>query len=277
MNAYRIFEDLRDNVVEASAAHWDDAEILRKMNKSQRKAATLVLSSPGDWLLKSDDITVSDSLLTLPDDCAKPVYMEDENGIEIPVTNSIRERRLTRVNESSLEGGGVSAYLGGNSIAINQESYSGTVTLWYQQRVPDLHYGSAGTGSGASALVLDSDNEPSMIDDYYNGVYVEIMTASGADIRSLVSDYDFATFKMTITGTPTAANDTYGTITVLPIECIQFIIADATCALLAKPGSSLDPRYFEFFLEERKWAAKDLRNFLATRLHGGMRQRSREI
>lgn len=269
MNAYRMMEDLRDNVVESSAAHWDDAEILRKMNKSQRKAATIVLSSQGDWLLKSKAVTPVASVITLPDDCAKPVYMENAtNNVEIPITGTVREREMSD--------GYIDAYFVGNTLVINTDDYTEGVTLWYQRRVPNLHFGTAGTGSGASALVLDANNEPSMVDDYYNDMVVEVITAAGADIRSTISDYTFADFTAVITGTPTAANDTYGLISALPEECMQFIIADATCALLAKPGSSLDPKYFEFFLEERKWAARDMRSFLSTRLHGGTRSRTRE-
>lgn len=277
MNAYRMFEDLRDNVVESVAAHWDDAEILRKMNKSQRKAATIVLSSPGDWLMKSATLTPSSSLVTLPNDCAKPVYMEDySSGVEIPLRGTVRERRMTRPETSARFAGYVDAYLVGGYIEINQSSYSDQVTLWYQQRVPDLHFGEAGSGSGASTLIFDSDNEPSLVDDYYNNVTVEVMTATGADIRSSISDYTGSSGTATITGTP-AEGDPYGTVTVLPLEAVQFIIADATCGLIAKPGSSLDPRYFEFFLEERKWAVRDLRNFLASRVHGGTRTRIREL
>ena len=76
-NAYHIFEEIRDNIDETTAAHWSDKEILRKLIRAHRKVVTFMMQSQGDWLLVSTTLTPVASLVTLPSDCAKPVYMEE--------------------------------------------------------------------------------------------------------------------------------------------------------------------------------------------------------
>jgi len=48
MNAYDMLAELRDNLNEASASHWSDAALLRKLNIAQRKIGLRVAMAPGD-------------------------------------------------------------------------------------------------------------------------------------------------------------------------------------------------------------------------------------
>ena len=122
MNAYDQFLEIRENIGEASAAHWTDVGILTKMNQSQRRLWQQLQEVPGDWSGASALLTPSNSVVTLPNDCGKPIYMEEaSSGREIPISITVRERRLTRAIGSSLETGMVEAYPMGNTLEVNMQ------------------------------------------------------------------------------------------------------------------------------------------------------------
>lgn len=270
MNAWYMLVDLRDNIGEATEKRWGDNDLLRKLNFAHRLRANELLSNPGDWLLTSDDLTPSNNAVTLPSDCLKPVYMEQtSDGYPISLHQNIRTRRVTRVGGTNLYTGTLDAYLVGNTIEINSDNFTDQVTLWYQKRIPDLHAGTAATGTGASALTLDKGNEPRFVDDYYNDSVVEVIdqTSGIVDIRSTISDYVASTVTMTITGTA-AVGDYYGTVSELPEEGMALIVLDATLLALAKPGAALDTKYFEYFTSLRRDAKKAWDEVISTRLSG---------
>ena len=273
MNAYRMLEDLRDNCGEATAAHWDDAELLRKLNAAQRRIFFKVSMVPGDWLVKSATLTPSASLITLPGDCAKPVYLEEvSSGRPININSNIRNRRVARPIGTTLYGGHIEAYLLKDYIEINMDSYTESCELWYQQRVVDLHAGTAGASSGAAALHLAAANEPNVNDDYYNNQTVEIVSGTGSPDTDTITDYDGGTQVAVVTGTFDNTS-VYGTVSILPEECHDLIVLLATKIALAKPSSAIDPKYFMFFQQEYRYAEKDFREWIATRLENSQRTR----
>ena len=277
MNAYYLLTDLRDNIGEASAKRWGDNDLLRKLNFSHRLRTNELISVPGDWLVTSEDLTPVDSVVTLPSDCVKPVYMEHtSDGYSISLGQNVRDRRTTQVAGTTLYSGLCDAYLEGGTIVINSDSFSDQVTLWYQRRIPDLH---AGTESSvaASTLGFDLANEPRFVADYYKGSYVEVMdvTTKAVEIRSEITTYTAAGVA-TITGTP-VDTDLYGTVSELPEEAMGLVVLDATLLCLAKPGAALDTKYFEYFSSLRRDAKKDWNNFISTRLSGSNRTRITEV
>lgn len=277
MNAYLMVKEIRDNIGEDSASHWGEDDILRKLNMSHRARANELLSVPGDWLLKSSDLTPSSSVITLPADCVKPVYMEETStGYVIPIKGTVRTRRVTRLAGTSFYSGSNEAYLHGNTLVVNADNYSTGVTLWYQRRVPDLHMGTE-SSVAASTLGFDLSNHPKYIADYYNGEYVETMDATSLaiEIHSEISDYTAAGVA-TITGTPTDT-DYYGTISSLPEEAIPYIIIDTTLRCMAKPSAALDPKYFEYFYTLYKEAKREWNSFISTRLSGANRTTRTEV
>jgi len=270
MNAYYMLSDLRDNIGEGvgGEAHWDDAELLRKLNSAQKEVGMLFQSSSGDWLLKSVSVTPSSSVITLPTDCSKPVHLEETSGgREIVWGGTVRERWNTRPSAARLSDGYLDFYMQGNTIIVNQESYSTACTLWYDQRIINLHAGTAASGTTASTVEFDADNEPSGVDDYYNGVGIEVMdeTSKVVEISSAITDYVGSTKKATMTGSPVAA-EVYGTISILPEECHNLIVMKATVNALAKPSSALDEKYFEYFLGEMKRMEKRIIYWVGTRV-----------
>jgi len=271
MNCYNIFNDVRSNIGEVSAKHWADVDILRKINAEQRKWATIIASNPGDWLVVSEDITPVASLVALPSTCAKPVYMEEKvSGRPIPINLNIRDRRLSRLPGSF--DGVVEGYPLKDYIEVNKESYTEEVTLWYQKRIPDLFFCTGDVNSGAAAIVIPLAMEPSMVDDYYNGVVIECIGGTLAGTRDTITDYTATTRILVVTGTY-STDSQVGSISELPKECHDILILGATLTLLAKPSSAIDPKYFQFFASEYKRSRKQLEEWLATRTSGSNRTR----
>ena len=279
MNAYSMMLDVRDNIAEQTAKKWDDANIQRKLNTAQRKLTLLLSMSPGDWLVVSTDLTPSDSLITLPSDCMKPVYMEEaDTGIPIELNSNVRDRSIGRVPGSSLGVIQADAYLLKDYIEVNQAGYSNGVTLWYQKRVPDLALGVAGSGSGAAVLEFQKVNTPSGVDDYYNGVSIETMHTTNLNVllSDTITDYVGSTVKATITGTP-SSGDFYGTISTLPEECHALMVLMTTTTLLASPGAALDTKYFDFFVAEMGDLLRTFKLWISTRKSGSSYTRTTEV
>lgn len=275
MNSYHMVLDVRDNIGEDTAAHWGANDVLRKLNSAQRKVANLFILSQGDWLIKSADLTPVASVITLPTDCAKPVYMEEtSSGYPITLKGNIRDRAATRISGANIYEGAVEAYMLKDTIEVNQSGYTTGVTLWYQQRIPDMHTGAAAAGS-ASTLQFELANEPRRVDDYYNGVSIEVIDGTGTGIISDISDYVGLTYTATITGTPAAA-DKYGTVSELPEEAHDLIVLEASCMLLAKPSSSIEPNIFKQVLERTRQARVDLEEWVSTRVASHMLTRTTE-
>ena len=269
MNAYYMMLDTRDNIGEDVASHWGNNDVLRKLNAAQRKVGSLFMLTPGDWLIKSTTLTPVASVITLPSDCAKPVYMEETtSGYPITLKGNIRDRALTRIAGAVVYEGSVEAYMLKDTIVVNQDGYTTGVTLWYQQRIPDLHSGKAAAGS-ASTLQFELANEPKRVDDYYNNVTLEVVDGTGTGIISTISDYTGSTYTATITGTPAAA-DNYGTVSELPEESHDLIVLEASLMLLAKPSSSLEPVIFKYMLERVTKARTDLEEWISTRVSDHM-------
>lgn len=273
MNAYNIFKSIRDNLNEASAAHWGDPEILHKLNLNYRKVASRIGVSDGDYFLKSADLTPSSAKITLPSDCMKPVYME-ANDYPISLV-TVRERRVTRPIGASLETGLVEAYFEGTGLVINMDSFTDTVTLWYQERIPLLHCGTLQASTGATALYfqLVDANARSMLasgaNDYYNDEEVEtIDISSGIVSQGTISDYAGSTGVATVaTMSPApAATDYYGTVLRIPEEANGYLELLTTVQLLAKPSSAIDPKYFEFFAALLKEAKQSFDDWLEPRM-----------
>jgi hypothetical protein len=276
LNASQIAADIRSSLNEASASHWTDLEILRKMNKAQTKLAMLLSMTIGDWLLTRATITPVDSLVTLPSDCAKPVYMEDvANGVEIQFSTTVRERNFSRISATGLDQVNPNAYMYGNYIEINQASYTNQVYLWYERNIPDLHFGTGGTNSGSNVLVFQVTNIPAPRDDYYNGNYVSVTAGTGVGTRAVISDYTGSTGAATVTGT-FSTDSIYGTETILPEQAIIPLTQLATVELLAKPSSAIDPKYFEYAKLESKDSLSVFTDWISTRVKNSQRVRNQE-
>ncbi len=263
MNAYNMLQLLRDNIGEAVENHWTDVNLIHRMNVSQRKIAVLIGNYPGAWLQKSTDLSPVASVITLPADCAKPVYLEEKSsGQPLSWLGSVKTRRVSR--------GGLEVYALRNTLVVNQASYGTQVTLWYDQTVPDLMAGTASAGEDTGLTFPDVTNVIH-IDDYYNGVSIQAEGGVGVNTAGdIITDYDGATRVCVVTGTYDATT-IFGTLTRLPEESEPLILLDATVLALAKPSSNIDEKVFQYYQNERREAKRDLVEWLETRIKGHRR------
>ena len=275
LNAAQIAADIRSSLNEASASHWSDLEILRKMNKAQAKLSMVLSMTIGDWLMTKATITPSSSLIALPSDCSKPIYLEDTDGHELPFGGTVRERLSTRWESTTLDYTSPDVYMYGNYIEINQDSYSGNVVLFYEKRLIDLHFGTAIAGSGVSTLVFQATNLPVPRNDYYNGAYVSITGGTGIATRAAISDYVGSSGTATVAGT-FSTDSVYGTETELPEEAVPALTQIATVELLTKPSSAIDPKYFEYARAELKDTVQLFQDWASTRVKSSQRIRAQE-
>jgi hypothetical protein len=273
-NSYEMLELLRDNLGELVEKHWTDKLLLRRLNVDYKEVAKRVLDSPGDWLLKkSEAITASSGLITLPSDCVRVAYVEEvSSGRPIPLRGTVRERRLRRGIGSSLSAGEVEAYFLGANIEVNMEGYGEAVYVWYQPRIVDLAAGVCGTSTGATAVVLEAAQWPSGVNDYYNGIVIQVRDASDnlLNVNEAISDYVGLTLTATIASplaTP-ASGDFYGTVPQLPEELHNWIVLRATVNALSKPSSTFEKEIFSFWRAELKDVEEEALSFLATRFSG---------
>ena len=274
MNAKDQLDLLRDYIFEATASHWSDLNLLRRINIAQGKWAMRVAMQSPEWLLKSAAVTPVASVITLPTDCSKPIYLEETSGRPISwLDGGVKFRRITRSIGTTLSvTGSREAYPLAKTIEVNEDSFTTACTLWYIQRVPDLNCGTAKSSSGANALELDDNASTGtgralvLLDDYYNGVTVEVIdnTSGIVDIRSTISDYAASTHIATITGTP-AENDTYGTISILPEEIHRLLVLEAAATALMKPSAKLDKDVLQYYLAELRDERKLAEEWLASR------------
>lgn len=273
MNTYFMLQLLRDQIGEAVASHWDDDKLVGRLNLGQRKVAVLVQSYPGAWLMKSVDLTPVDSVITLPSDCAKPVYMEEKSsGRPVSWLESVKGRRVSRVGVASLgwESGLLEAYPLLDTLEVNQAGYTNEVTLWYDVRVPDLMAGTASAGA-ATSLTFPDESPVKHVDDYYNGVAIEVESGTGAGtVGDIISDYVGASRVCTVVGTYDNTS-VFGTVSRLPEECHPLILAEATVLALAKPSSSIDKEVFQYYVGERRDLKRDLKEWLELRIRGHRR------
>ena len=264
MNAWEMVELLRDYVAEGTATHWSDLNLVRRLNAVQRAMATRVLLAEGDWLVKSQAVTPVASVVTLPADCVKPVRLEETStGEEIPLRGTVRERSVGRLVGSGLTSGFLSAYRVGGTLVINADSYTEGCTLYYQQRVPDLLTGTGDTGSGSNTVVFASAVYPRRTDDYYNGVYLEVVSGTGVGTIAEITDYVASTRAATVAGT-FGTDSVYGTISVLPEEAHAVVVLEAAMLALVKPGSTVDENAFSMVRALHKAANDELKALLAS-------------
>lgn len=274
MNAYEMLEQVRYNIGETTEAHWKDKMLLRQLNLEHSEVARKILDSPGDWLLeKSSSLTPSASQLSLPSDCVKPAAIEEvSSGRVVLVRGTVRERRVGRQAGTTLSTGTVEAYLIGDKIEVNMDSYGEACYVWYQKRVKELHAGICGAGSGSTSVVFEAAHWPSGVDDYYNDITVEVRDATThvLNAKQAITDYVGGTFTATIAAAAVApaSGDFYGTLSQLPNEALPVVILRATTKALARPSSTFEKEIFAFFRSELRKAEEELDEFLATRISG---------
>lgn len=276
MNAYEIFKEIREGIGEETSAHWSDLSIMRKMNQAQKILWQDLLNTTGDWFLVSNDIVPSASLITFPAQLGRVVYLEVKGSKnEIPIVGTVREKRMAQGVGLTVSDPGLSAYFVAGGLMINIPGFAEEVTLWFQERLLDMHFGIAGTLSTTNKLEFDKTLAPNFNVDYYKNLDVEVWDFNSLPkIETTITAYEPATNLATITGVP-AAGDFYGTVPQLPQEGHHIIALDVINKCLLKPGSGIDIEYVKLSYASLREARKEWLDWIALRgsKHSYIKQR----
>lgn len=267
-NAYSMVQDLRGMVAEGTAKHWDNVDIVAALNKSLTNVYRKIALSAGDWFVKqSDAITPVAGVITLPIDCSKPIYVEEvSSGSEIPLgIMTIRERATNMRYSDRLSYNGLLAWMEEGTLRVNDDSYVTPVYVWYERRAPLLHAGIAAAG-GSFSLTFADDRNKSLDIDYYNGSYIEIVDGTGAPFRATISDYSGYAGVATLNGGSYDTDSVYGTVPIIPIEALDYLIHKALLYMILKPGSSVQKEQVYFVRDEVQDAQKDFEAWASSRI-----------
>lgn len=238
MNALEMLTAVRENIGEPSAAHWTDNELLRHLSAAQSSIAAELYMVPMPFLVKSASVTPSASVIDMPADCAWPVHLEEtDTKYPIFIDTILQDKNLTRYPGGSLQR---EAYIVGRTIVVNADNFTTPCTLYYQCTPPPLLVGTA-TAGGENSITLDSQASPQ--EDLYVGTQLQITGGTGEDTISTITAYS-ANREATLEGTFDDTSE-YATISILPLQAHNVIIALATVNALAKPSSAIDPAYYE--------------------------------
>jgi hypothetical protein len=288
MNSYEQIMTMRDFLGEQVPAHWTDRFLLTCLNQVQEKITQKIAKAPGGWLVTSEDVTPVASVVTLPTDCAKPVYMEvKSNGAPISFNVEVGERRVSRrsdiYNTYTIQSSMLEAYREFNQIVVNRDSYTDECTLWYQFKVPDLHVGLASAG-GTTSLTLSANDGPygdmgfgaKAIADYYNSAKIAVVSGTGSGTITTISDYTAARVATTAAGT-FGDDSVYGTISRLPEQCHHLMWLEAAMIALSKPASMMEKEVFMFLKDRWMEAQAEFIEWISTPHIGSKRTRITEM
>jgi len=208
-NCYAMLEEIRTDLNEyntalvqgSEAGAYDNSDIVRKINYSQRDIFNKLFVRFPELFYTSSAVTGSSGVYTIPSDLYKLSHIVNSNGdkiYNIPV----------KIKHLATQSGNANQYYRyGNTIVID-DGTSDALTFYYYEAPIDLTQGMSSAG-GALSLTLDTTATPSA--DYYNGAKIENITDGWDDT---ISDYSAARVA-TITNTG-AASKYYGTVSSLP-------------------------------------------------------------
>jgi hypothetical protein len=228
-NAWEILSQVRYGLNEYSTAYvngtdttgaFKNEELTRYINNAQYHLWSILFEQFPEYFMKSASIEFVDSVATLPSDCFKIREISDSDGDPVaPIT----------VTQRDPSGGGSrnAYYRYGNTIRIDQDSITGTGTIWYFSRCRELDTGMVVTVANTLATSAKA------IADYYNNMLIENITDSTV---GTITDYSVGRVA-TISTNFLTANEYYGIVSDLP-EIFQPLISEYAILQLKKSPKS---------------------------------------
>jgi len=223
-NCYAMLEEIRTNLNEYTSGLtqgdtvgvYDNTDIVRKINISQKFIFNLLFGSMPELFLTSSDVTGSSGVYTIPSDVHKMDSIFDADGVPVHPIN-IQEKHST-----ASSGSDYLYYRKGNTI-VRDSGISDALTFNYYTTVKDLTQGMSAGGSSTS-ITLAATAKP--IADYYNNIIIENVTDGWA---STITDYTAA--RVATVANSCSAQKYYGTVSQLP-DIFHPLISERATILL---------------------------------------------
>jgi len=232
-NSYEILSQVRYGINEYSTARVQgtdatgaflNEELMRHINNAQYHIWSILFEQFPEYFMKTASLEFTASVATLPSDCFKIKELSDSDGYPV-VPISVNQRHITGSGSQN------TYYRYGDTLRIDQDSITGTGTIWYYLRPRELETGMTSAGGALSATLATTAKA---IADYYNDMMIENVTDSTVDT---ITDYSAA--RVCTVSNTWAASKYYGLVSELPAIFHPLIPEYAILQLKKSPKSPL--------------------------------------
>lgn len=264
INCYSLVEDVRMGLNEYSTAFvqgtdttgaYQNAEILRHINRSQRYLYNLLVARKPEAFLKSVNLTGVNSAYTLPADYFRMARFEDSNATRT------REITVHQRKNASQSGNKLLYYRTANKLNIDYPGLTDVYTLWYVWKPRVLDFGQISAG-GTLAGTLATSAMPEA--DYYVGMILEDVTKS---VTGTISAYTAA--RVATLPYNTSTNDWYGLAPEIDELFHDFIAPLAAYSLKFHPKSIIPPNAAELPITVKEPLIEAIRSWSGS-IEGGL-------
>ena len=255
-NLYEQLQEVRDTLQEASAAKWTDHEIYSKLNAAQLHIARKSLCLKKEVTITTTEGTREYNLKTTTNPFSDIIDIS-EDGVHYYINGStympLIYKTIGQLNKEfpNWQGAsnGIPQYYYYNkaskTIGLYPEPNSSNagaylfVSGYHKPKV--LIAGTASSGS-VTTLVMPAGTStipyPSVTDDYYNSLYLEVYSGTGAGQKLLITDYVGSTRTLTFaTATAPDSSSIFGFCAEIPESFQPLMVLYALWHLLGKGGS----------------------------------------
>jgi len=243
----------------ADASDWTDQELLMYVNAEHKHLLSVIRGFNQDWFGRRLIFPLQPSFYEyyIPTNCVNPRRMEFINASSVSGTSpnysvneetcnaqeidniSLNEKSsLPLVSSNTRFAFGTGYYIFGDQIIfepnqnINSSLYA---RLWYLPSAPDLHRGvpvdfSLGSFTFADNLSPTTLGRVVRVDNYYQGMFIEITSGTGAGQIRRITSYDgdnaIATIDPTWTDVPDLTS-TYSIVSPIPEDYQELLVLGA--------------------------------------------------
>lgn len=254
LNLYEMFLDVRKNLSETTAAFWSDLEVYNKLNQAQKDIAIKSKCLKREVTLTT---VASTQEYDLKDNSASDIFDIVEGGVYFKIAGTTYNPLTFKTKKQlSMEFPGWQGTAAGTPMYYYFDKTAKTIGLYPKPNttnagaylfVNGYHYpkvinaGTVAAGATSSITLATGSSTvpyPSPTNDYYNNIWIEIYTGTGAGQRVEITDYVGSTRVCTVSLTTAPdTNSIYGMIPQLPAECHSLMPLYALWKLWSKGGS----------------------------------------
>jgi hypothetical protein len=222
-NCYSMLEEIRIDLNEADEkicqglekGVFDNSDIERKINISQRYIFNILFSRFPDLFLTSSSVTGTAGIYTLPT-MYKLSHIINSKGDKINAI-SVQIKKKTDTSGSDY------LYWRSANTIVRDGGGSDAMTFYYYKLPPDMTQGQS-TGGSATSVTLGTNAKK--IADYYNNVIIENVTDNWSDTIT-----DYSALRVATIATRCSAGKYYGTVSTLP-EAFHSLVSKRAVLIL---------------------------------------------
>lgn len=256
LNLYEMFYEVRRNLSEPTASFWTDLEVYNKLNQGQLHIAT-----KSHCLKKTVTVTTTAStqtydLRTTTNSFADIIDIAEDGVYYYVNGTSYNPLRYKTKKQLNIEFPGWQGTAAGVPSYYYYDKATKTIGLYPKpnssnagaylfitgyHRPKILHAGTAAAGATTSITLAAGSSTapyPSVTNDYYNDLYIEIYSGTGPGQKAKITDYVGSTRVCTATfATAPSTDSVYGMCPEIPEETHYLMPLFALWKLWGKGGS----------------------------------------